>query len=520
MLLLKRGNRILRESNERGGINLEQEVILEIKNLNKSFRPVKVRKDINIKFNKGECHALIGENGAGKSTLMKILAGAYSKDSGDIILDGEKIDATSPLAAREKGISIIYQELSLISTLSAAENIYLGRIPKKKNGLVDWNKIQQNAKVFFEEVDLNIDPNVETRTLSVAQQQLIEISRALSLNPKVVIMDEPTSSLTDNEIECLFKIIRKLKSQGITVIYISHKLEEILAICDSVTVLKDGAITGQKDIKDTTKSELVNMMVGRSLDQYYPNRTSKPANEVLFEVKDLNVGDYIKNVSFQVKRGEILGFSGLVGAGRTETMRGIFGADKLDSGHMYMEGKEIKNNTPLDAIKNKIAFVTEDRRNEGLVMKMTVRENTTLASFWTFANKFGLIKSKKEHEIANNYIEKLKTKTSGSEQCVVELSGGNQQKIVISKWLNTSAKLYIFDEPTRGIDVGAKAEIYQLIVQLAEEGNAIIVVSSELPEVIGISDRIIVMHEGQIKGSIDKSKATEENIMTLAVGGV
>lgn len=495
-----------------------EEILLEARNITKSFGKVDVLKGINIQFYPGECHALIGENGAGKSTLMKILAGAYKKDGGEIILDGETVTFHNPLEAREKGISIIYQELSLIPTLTAGENVFLGRLPGKK-GNVNWKKIYKNAEKYFQEVDLKVNPRIPTKKLTVAQQQQVEISRALSLNSRVVILDEPTSSLTDKEIKSLFALIRKLKAQGIALIYISHKLEEILQICDRVTALKDGEMSGTRMIQDVTKDDMVSMMVGRSLDQYYPAKKKLPEKEIMFEVKKLNAGKLVKDVSFQVHKGEILGLAGLVGAGRSETMRAIFGADKLESGEILLNGKKIHNKTPLDAIHNKIAFVTEDRRNEGLVMTMTVRENTTLASFWTFVNQLGVIQKMKERKIALNYIDKMKTRTDGMEQRVVNLSGGNQQKVVIAKWLNTEAEVYIFDEPTRGIDVGAKAEIYQLIVNLAESGKAVIVVSSELPEVMGISDSILVMHEGRVAGCIMKNEYTEKNIMTLAVGG-
>lgn len=497
---------------------MEQKLVLEAKDIKKSFAKVNVLRGINIKFYAGECHALIGENGAGKSTLMKILSGAYSKDSGEILLEGEKVEFHNPLEAREKGISIIYQELSLIPTLSAGENVFLGRLPGKY-GHVDWKSIYEEARRYFKEVDLDIDPKIITKKLTVAQQQQIEISRALSLKSKVVILDEPTSSLTDKEIACLFELIRRLKHQGIAIIYISHKLDEVLTICDRVTALKDGEMSGAKLISEVTKADMVNMMVGRSLDQYYPEKMKKPDEEVMFEVRNLNVGHSVKDVSFQVHKGEIVGFAGLVGAGRSETMRAIFGADKLESGEIYLNGKKLNIKSPQDAIRNKIAFVTEDRRNEGLVMTMSVRMNTTLASLGLYSNRFGMLNQSRERKDAQKYIEKMKTRTAGMEQRVVNLSGGNQQKVVFSKWLNTGAEVYIFDEPTRGIDVGAKAEIYQLIVNLAESGKAIMVVSSELPEVMGISDRIIVMQGGKIVGSIDKEEYTENRIMTLAVGG-
>lgn len=497
---------------------MDKQPVLEVKDIYKSFGRVDVLKGINIQFFAGECHAVIGENGAGKSTLMKILAGAYTKDRGEVYLEGRPMEAASPLEAREKGIGIIYQELSLIPSLSAGENVFLGRLPQK-NGRVDWQEVYEKASQYFREVDLAIDPRIVIKKLTVAQQQLIEISRALSMQCKVLILDEPTSSLTDKEIARLFALIKKLKSQGIAVIYISHKLEEVLMICDRVTALKDGEMSGTKLIAEVSKDDMVSMMIGRALNHYYPEKEMTVQPEILFEGKNLCAGNLVQNVSFQVHKGEILGMAGLVGAGRSETVRAIFGADKLESGELYLNGKRIANRTPAAAIQNKIAFVTEDRRNEGLVMTLSVRENTTLASFQTFTNRLGIINAKKEQSIAQSYIDRMKTRTSGLEQKVVHLSGGNQQKVVISKWLNTGADLYIFDEPTRGIDVGAKAEIYQLIVNLAREGKGIIVISSELPEVMGISDRIIVMHEGRLSGEVQREAFSEKAIMTLAVGG-
>ena len=493
--------------------------ILEVKNIKKSFSGVCVLKDINISFRQGECHALCGENGAGKSTLMKIIAGAYTRDEGSILLNGVPVNVHSTLEAQQIGISIIYQELSLIPMLSAGENVFLGRLPKKKNRLVNWKEVHKRASQYFKQLNLDIDSRVKARTLSVAQQQLVEISRALSVNSKVVIMDEPTSSLSQKETDILFDIIRDFKKKGITVIYISHKLDEIFEICDRVTVLKDGVMTGTKNVTETTKEEVISLMVGRELSQYYPKRDYISNDEVVFEAQNLCAGRLVNDVSFQVHRGEILGFAGLVGAGRTETVRAIFGADKLTSGKMYVCGKEVKNGSTKKAIKNGIALATEDRRSEGLIMTLSVRENTTMANYKSFSNGLAVINHRKEKEITLDYVEKMNTKTTGTEQRVINLSGGNQQKVVISKWLNTGAKLFIFDEPTRGVDVGAKAEIYQHIVDLADEGHGIIIISSELPEVLGISDRIAVMHDGKITGFLGREEASEDKVMRLALLG-
>jgi ABC-type sugar transport system ATPase subunit len=497
----------------------KKEVIIRLENVRKSFSGVPVLKGIDMTVYKGEALALIGENGAGKSTLMKILAGAYSKDEGRIFIDEEEVVIKNPMDARSKGVSIIYQELSLIPTITAAENVFLGRLPKIGN-VVDWKKIYRDSASYFERIALQVNPKTLIRDISIAQRQMVEIARALSLKSKIVIMDEPTSSLADTEVAKLFEIINQLKAEGVSVIYISHKLEEVLTICDRVTVLKDGALSGVRNIKDTSKDEMVSLMVGRDLDNYYPKRKSRPSREVLLEVKNLKSGSAVKDVSFTLHKGEVLGLAGLVGAGRTETMRAIFGADKKDSGQVFLNQQEVHIRKPKDAIRLRIAFATEDRRIEGLVMKMSVKENTTLANFSSFASPAGIIDLKKEKQIAKEYVEKLRTRTDSINKIVMNLSGGNQQKVVISKWLNTHAQVYIFDEPTRGIDVGAKAEIYQLMINLAEEGCGVIMVSSELPEVMVVSDRILVMHEGQIAGEVAKEEATEESIMAYAVGGV
>lgn len=491
--------------------------ILEFKNINKSFSGVQVLTDVSFKVKRGDIHALIGENGAGKSTLMKILSGAHAKDSGEVLINGKPVDIRNPYHARELGVSIIYQELSLIPQLNAEENVFLGCLPTK-GGRIDWKYISSEAKRVFEIVKLDIDTKAPVRQLSAAQRQLIEIARSLIHKSKIIIMDEPTSSLTNNEIESLFSVIKNMKDHGITVIYISHKLEELFRVCDMATVLKDGKISGEIAIENATKQDLIKMMVGRDIKNYYPTRNPNPG-DVILEVKNIVNKPCVNGVSFKVRRGEILGFSGLVGAGRTETMRAIFCADQYESGEIYLNGNKVNIKTPKQAIKNGIAFATEDRKTQGLVLCLPVRENTTLASLNTISNKMGVINHNKELGIVNKYIKKMNTKTTGPEQKVSSLSGGNQQKVVVGKWLNSGANIYIFDEPTRGIDVGAKAEIYQLMSQLADEGAAVIMVSSELPEILGVSDRIIVMHEGTITGEVLRKDANEELIMTYAFGG-
>ena len=492
--------------------------ILEFRGICKSFSGVPVLNDVSFSVERGEIHALIGENGAGKSTLMKILSGAYTKDSGDILIDGQVVQVQNPLHARELGISIIYQELSLIPHLSAEENVFLGCLPGK-GGLVDWKNVRSESRRVFDMVGLDVDTTVPVRRHSAAQCQLIEIARALLHDAKIVIMDEPTSSLTSKEVENLFEVVRKMRDSGVTIIFISHKLEELFEICDSVTVMKDGAVSGVSQMNGITKEDLINLMVGRSLSDYYPNRSPK-AGETVLEVRNLNSGSMVKDVSFQLHRGEILGFAGLVGAGRTETMRAIFCADRPDSGEILLKGKPVRFKSPKDAIHSGIAFATEDRKAQGLVLCLSVGKNTTLASLKSICGKLPVISFRKEDKIVNNYIQRMKTKTTGKNQKVRNLSGGNQQKVVMAKWLNTGADIYIFDEPTRGIDVGAKSEIYHMIADLADQGAAVILVSSELPEVIGLSDRILVMHEGRITGQVMRQDATEEKVMAYAFGGV
>lgn len=492
--------------------------VLEFRDICKSFSGVHVLKNISFSVEKGSIHALIGENGAGKSTLMKILSGAYTKDSGQILIDGKVVEVRNPLHARELGVSIIYQELSLIPQLNAAENVFLGCLPG--SGIfVSWEEAHKKAQEVFHEVGLGIDTRTPVRRHSAAQCQMIEIARALLHNSKIVIMDEPTSSLTDKEVENLFRVVRQMQEKGVTVIFISHKLEELFRICDSVTVMKDGEVSGRARMDEIDKDALIRMMVGRKLSDYYPKREPKIGQTIL-QVKNLNCGDLVQDVSFELHRGEVLGFAGLVGAGRTETMRAIFAADIPQSGEILLKGKLVKFKHPKDAIKNGIAFTTEDRKTEGLVLCQSVAKNTTLASLDTICGKLPIISFRKEDRIVNEYIRKLNTKTTGKNQKVMNLSGGNQQKVVMAKWLNTNADIYIFDEPTRGIDVGAKSEIYHMIADLADQGAAVIVVSSELPEVLGISDRIIVMHEGKISGELMRSKATEEKVMAYAFGGV
>jgi len=493
-------------------------MLLEMKSINKSFSGVPVLKQVNFSVREGEVHALIGENGAGKSTLIKILSGAYTRDSGDILLRGKEVHVSHPLDAQRLGISVIYQEFSLVPQLNGAENIFLGRWPEKPKGWVDWGKLVDEAAHILRQMNVSIDMTVPVRTLSVAHRQMIEIARALSFHAKIIVMDEPTSSLTDKEIDTLFQLIRELKRQGVTIIYISHRLDESFGIADRVTVMKDGMITGVSDVSGVIKSTLIRLMVGRDIQDLYPRRTSK-VGELILEVKHLTRKGVVQDVSFSIRAGEILGFAGLVGAGRTETMRAIFGADRLDSGEIYVRGKMVRINSPADAIKARIALAPEDRRSQGLVTCLTVAENITLANMSSVSRGYGVISRKLDREKAEQYIHDLDIRTLGPQQRVRNLSGGNQQKVVLAKLLNTKADLFIFDEPTRGIDVGSKAEIYQLMGRLAEAGAGVIMVSCELPEILGMSDRIFVMHGGRIVAEVLPNEATEEKILTYAVGG-
>lgn len=492
--------------------------ILKLSGINKEFPGVKALTDISFSLRKGEVHALVGENGAGKSTLMKILSGAYTKDSGTIEFEGKQVEITSPKFSEELGIATIYQELNLIRRITVAENVYLGRYPKK-NGLIDWKEVNKKAKELFDSFDIDIDVTKQLRSISIAEQQIVEIIKAVSMNAKVVIMDEPTSSLTTRETEILFRIIRTLKARGTAMIFITHRLDEIYAICDRMTIMRDGCYVGTRDVASITKEEMIAMMIGRELTQQYPPRNVK-LGEVVFEAKHLDDGGYrVKDVSFSVRGGEVLGFAGLVGAGRTETMRLIFGADKKVSGQILIDGKEVRIENPRDAIANKIGFVTENRKEEGLFLRSTVRMNTVMVALKKILKMNLFFDFKKEKEVAEDYVRQLNTVTPHVNQRVMFLSGGNQQKVVLAKWLYSDSRIIIFDEPTRGIDVGAKREIYEIINKLAAAGKVVIVVSSEMEEVMGITDRILIMHEGVIAGELRKEEYTQEKITEFAVGG-
>lgn len=488
-------------------------------NISKSFSGNKVLTDVDFYVKKGETHALMGENGAGKSTLIKVLTGIHTRDNGTIKVNGNEVDFTNPKQAEQKGIVVIHQELNIIPYLTVAQNIFLGKeITYGKTGILNTDKMNKLATQSLKELGvMNIKAQDIAEDLSVGKQQMVEIARALSTNAEVIIMDEPTSALTEREIENLFKAIHSLKEQGVAFVYISHRMEEIFQICDRITILRDGSYIGTEKISDTSFEAIVKMMVGRELGGRFPEKNNTIGN-VVFQVENLTIKGSFETIHFDVKEGEILGVSGLMGAGRTEVMEAIFGYRKKDGGTVKLYGKPLKINHPSNLIKQGIGFITEDRKSKGLVLDSTIRENITLTNL-SAISKFGVMEHKDERTIVDKLIKRLYVKTSGREQIVGTLSGGNQQKVVIAKWLGINPKVLILDEPTRGVDVGAKREIYSIMNQLAENGVAIIMISSELPEVLGVSDRIMVMHEGKIKAFFDRNEATQEKIMMAATGG-
>lgn len=490
---------------------------LRMENIHKRFPGVHALKGVNISVAKGEVHALLGENGAGKSTLMKVLGGVHKQDEGKIYVDGKEIAYIDPQKATELGIAFVHQELNLSESLSVAENMYMGRLPYKNKvmGIVDYKKLYKNANDILNELGVNIKATDIVSQLPTAKKQMIEIAKAISQNAKIIIFDEPTTSLANNDVETLFKVINKLKANDVSIIYISHRLKEIFELCDRATVMRDGSYIGSCDVQSVKQKDLIKMMVGRELNDLYPKVTVTPG-EIVLECKNIcSCDNKIKDASFNLRKGEVIGLSGLVGSGRTELARLIFGADKIASGNIFIQGKEVSISSPIDAIKNKICLITEDRKKQGLCLPLSVEDNITI----TMLNK-SILDKKKMKEVSNKYKDLLKIKTSNLETIAGTLSGGNQQKIVIAKWLNTDSEIFIFDEPTKGIDVGAKSEIYSLINDLAQNGKSVIMISSEMPELLAMSDRIYVMCEGRITGELDKSNCTQEKIMELStIGG-
>jgi len=489
------------------------EFVLEMKGITKTFPGVVALDQVSFSVKRGEVHALVGENGAGKSTLMKILNGVYQANHGEIWLDGQKVHLSNIKDAQSKGISIIFQEFNLINTLSVAENIFLGRYNDEK--LINWKEVRTEAKRLLESLGFSFDVNRIVGKLSTAEKQLVEIAKALSFQAKLIVMDEPTSSLTKTEEEMLFGIIRKLKENNITTIYISHKLEEVFRICDTVTILRDGKVIDVKPVKEIMRNEIIEKMVGRTIDMDYPKRNVQ-FGEIVLDIKQLNRGRLLHDISFQLRKGEILGIAGLVGSGRTELAETLFGAEKADSGEINVFGKRVVLRSTRDGQMNSIGMLTEDRKETGLVLPFTVARNITITNLKEVTSNL-LLSGRKEKKVAEKYIEALNIKTPSTNQPLMNLSGGNQQKVVLAKWLFSNADLLILDEPTRGIDVGAKYEFYCMMNDLVAQGKSIIMISSELPEVLGMSDRILVMHNGMIKGELMGLQMTAENVMQLAI---
>ncbi|NOY78503.1 MAG: sugar ABC transporter ATP-binding protein [Calditrichaeota bacterium] len=492
---------------------------LEMKNIVKTYPGVQALKGVNLAVEAGEVHALVGENGAGKSTLMKILAGAEPMDSGKLFVDGQEIQLSGPSDAQKKGISMIYQEFNLVPEMTVAENIFLGREPvKSKVGLIDWKTLRMQAAQLLERLDAHINVQARVSELSIAQQQMVEIAKALSYKARLIVMDEPSATLTEHELAHLFKLIKDLSQTGMAVIYISHRLEEIFEICNRVTILRDGEWITTRPISEISREEIVRLMVGRELGEEFP-KVPASTGRILLRVTHLSSGNRLKNASFEIRSGEIVGLAGLVGSGRTELARAILGLGPKTSGRLELEGKPLTIHSPMDAIKAGIALIPEDRKGQGLVMGASVRENVTLASLKKFSRS-GFILSKKEMRAVQKMVNDLRIKTPSINQPVQFLSGGNQQKVVLAKGLLTESKILIFDEPTRGIDVGAKQEIYHLMNDLVKSGMGILMISSELPEILGMSDRILVMHEGKLVGDVTRADATQEKVMALAMGMV
>jgi ABC-type sugar transport system ATPase subunit len=491
--------------------------LLEMRAISKSFPGVQALTRVNLSVRVGEIVCLLGENGAGKSTLMKILTGVLPDFVGTIVFEGREVRFATTREAFESGVSIVFQEFNLCPNLSAMENLFLGHEVKGRWGLVSYREMRRRTEAAFRALRTVIDPDALVVNLGVAQQQMIEVAKALSHRTRLLVMDEPTSALADNEIQNLFAIMRDLKASGISIVFISHKLKEVLEISDRVLCLKDGENSGEIETRVATEDRLVSMMVGREIDRLYSQRRASAASEIALEVRGLSGPPSIKNVSFHVRKGEIVGLAGLIGAGRTELARLLIGAERKTAGTILLEGTPVSIRHPSEAIANGIAYASEDRKSLGLVLPMTVRENTTMSIHPFIKNRLGLISAKTETDVTDTYIRKLQIKVSSREQVVQNLSGGNQQKVVLAKCLATRPKVLILDEPTRGIDVGAKAEVHHIIAELADEGVAILIISSELPELLHVCDRLLVMHEGRLTADLPRAEADEEKVMKAAV---
>src|SRR6478672_7868962 len=492
---------------------------LELRGIVKRFPGVVALNGVGFDVRPGEVHALLGENGAGKSTLIKVISGVYRPDAGTIQVDGRPVDIRTPHDAQALGISTIYQEFTLAPDMTVAENIFLGREPLRVRALsiVDRKALIRQTRDVLASLDLQIDPEAVVRHLGVAQQQMVEIAKALSLDARLIIMDEPTATLTAHEIERLFEAIARLKQRGVAIVYVSHRLDEVKTICDRATILRDGAYVATVPVTSTTIDEMIRLMVGRDLKELFPKVAAEPREEVL-RVEQLTRKGVLHDVSFSVRRGEIVGIAGLVGSKRTEMARAIFGADPIDSGRILLHGKQVQVRTPADAIEHRIALVPEDRKRQGIFATLSVWENIVLSALRQFSRN-GILDVARERQRAQEFIASLRIATSDVDKRVLDLSGGNQQKVVIAKWLNTNAEVFLFDEPTRGIDVGGKIEVYRLMGELVSRGAAIVMISSELPEILGLSDRILVMRDGRICGEFERADATEEIILNCALRG-
>ena len=490
---------------------------IEMRGINKAFGGNAVLKDAGFVLDHGEIHALMGENGAGKSTLMKILTGVYTRDAGTVIVDGQEVHYKNLQEAEKAGIVFIHQELNVMFDLTVEENMFMGKEIKNAFGVCNKKAMRAEVRNVLERLGVEIDPGRRMNELSIGQQQMIEIAKALMLDAKVIIMDEPTTALTTKETEVLFQVVRGLKEKGVSIVYISHRMEEIFELCDRITVLRDGSYIGTAKVSDLTMNDVVKMMIGREIGERYPSRNTE-IGDIIFEVRNLSCGNVFQDVNFQVRAGEVLGVSGLMGAGRTEIMQAIFGNMPNVSGTILLNGKEIKNKTPEQAKKNGIGFITEDRKVQGLLLEDSILKNISIANLDKIS-KNGILQKKAEDDLIRRGIEELHIKCFGPEHACINLSGGNQQKVVFAKWMYTEPKVLILDEPTKGVDIGAKKEIYNIINDLAAKGVAIIMVSSELPEILGMSDRIMVVREGEVRGILKKDEADQEKIMTLATGG-
>ena len=489
--------------------------ILELRGITKLYPGVTALDDVSLSFRRGEVHAIVGENGAGKSTFIKVITGAIQPTRGEIWFEGRKLENNNPEKALSIGISAIYQELNLLKHLTVAENIYYNRY-EYKHGLIDFRAMENNARKVLDRLGVKIDPKTLVKDLSVGYQQLVEIAKSVSRTLKVLILDEPSAPLTNNELKYLFDIVRAMREENIAIIYISHRLEEVFALCDKVSIFRDGHFIQTMNVSETNQQELIRLMVNRELNDTFPKLETQPGEPVL-EVRNLCTR-LLKNVSFTARRGERLGFAGLVGAGRTETARAVFGADRITSGEILLNGKPVKIGSPADAIRCGIAYLSEDRKQLGLFMNMSVGDNILFSYLSKLRGRGGLLDLKKGTGVCEKQIRSLAIKTPSARQLVRNLSGGNQQKVIVAKWLLMNSDVIFFDEPTRGIDVGAKQEIYKLINDLTAQGKCVIMISSEMPELLGMSDRIIVMHEGEVVGELDGAQATQEEVLRLASG--